>query len=211
MLISPEKLPLFILASLGILLIPGPSVIYIVTRSISQGRAAGIASVLGINLAALTYAVAAALGLTAILLASALAFSVVKWAGALYLIYMGIRAFLSKSQLETVQLRKDSLPRVFAQGYMVNLLNPKMAFFTFAFLPQFVDPSRGHVALQILALGGLFALLAILSDGSYALLASSLGWWLGRNPRFIRRQKYVTGSIYIGLGVTSAFTGSHPK
>jgi threonine/homoserine/homoserine lactone efflux protein len=211
MLISPEKLPLFILASLGILLVPGPSVIYIVTRSISQGRAAGIASVLGINLAALTYAVAAALGLTAILLASALAFSVVKWAGAAYLIYLGVRAFLSKSPLETMQLRRDSLPRVFAQGYMVNLLNPKMAFFTFAFLPQFVDPAHGQVALQILALGGLFALMAIFSDGSYALLASSLGRWLGRNPRFIGRQKYVTGSIYIGLGVTSALTGSHHK
>lgn len=209
MLISPEKLPLFILASLGILLIPGPSVIYIVTRSLSQGRAAGLASVLGINLAALTYAVAAALGLTAILLASALAFSVVKWAGAAYLIYLGIRAFLSKGPLETLQLRKDSLPRIFAQGYMVNLLNPKMALFTLAFLPQFVDPAHGQVAVQFLALGGLFALMAIFSDGGYALLASGLGRWLRHNPGFLRRQKYLTGSIYIGLGLSSALTGSH--
>ncbi|MCL6526995.1 MAG: LysE family translocator [Thermaceae bacterium] len=209
MLISPEKLPLFILASLGILLIPGPSVIYIVTRSLSQGRAAGLASVLGINLAALTYAAAAALGLTAILLASALAFSVVKWAGAAYLIYLGIRALLSKSPLETLQLPKDSLPRVFAQGYMVNLLNPKMALFTFAFLPQFVDPAHGQVAVQFLALGGLFALMAIFSDGGYALLASGPGRWLRHNPGFLRRQKYLTGSIYIGLGLSSALTGSH--
>ncbi|WP_276955951.1 LysE family translocator [Allomeiothermus silvanus] len=211
MLISSEKLSLFVLASVGILLIPGPNVIYIVTRSIAQGRAAGIASVLGINLATLTYTVAAALGLAAILLASAPAFNVVKWAGAAYLVYMGIRAFLSKGALEAIQPRKDGLFRVFAEGYVVNLLNPKMAFFIFAFLPQFVDPSYGQVVLQILALGGLFALLAIFSDGSYALLASSLGRWLQRNPHYFKRQRYVTGSIYIVLGVTSAFTGSHHK
>lgn len=211
MLIAPEKLPLFFLASLAILAIPGPAVVYIVTRSISQGRAAGIASVLGINLAALTYAAAAALGLTAILLTSALAFNLVKWAGAAYLIYLGIKAFLSKSELETVEVKKDSLRRIFAQGYMVNLLNPKMAFFTFAFLPQFVDPSHGSVALQILVLGGLFALMAIISDGTYALLASALGGWLQRNPLILKRQKYVAGSIYIGLGVTTAITGSNHK
>jgi threonine/homoserine/homoserine lactone efflux protein len=211
MLIAPEKLPLFFLASLAILAIPGPAVVYIVTRSISQGRAAGIASVLGINLAALTYAVAAALGLTAILLTSALAFNLVKWAGAAYLIYLGIKAFLNKSELETVEVKKDSLGRIFAQGYMVNLLNPKMAFFTFAFLPQFVDPSHGSVALQILVLGGLFALMAMISDGAYALLASALGGWLQRNPLILKRQKYVAGSIYIGLGVTTAITGSSQK
>lgn len=211
MLIAPEKLPLFFLASLAILAIPGPAVVYIVTRSISQGRAAGIASVLGINLAALTYAVAAALGLTAILVTSTLAFNLVKWAGAAYLFYLGIKAFLSKNEIETVQLKRDSLSRVFAQGYMVNLLNPKMAFFTFAFLPQFVDPTHGSVALQILVLGGLFALMAVISDGSYALLASALGGWLQRNPAILKRQKYVAGSIYIGLGLTAAITGSNQK
>jgi threonine/homoserine/homoserine lactone efflux protein len=210
-MISPDKLALFFAASLVILLIPGPAVLYIVTRSISQGRAAGIASVLGINLAALTYTVAAALGLTAILLTSAVAFNMVKYIGAAYLIYMGIRQLLSKSHLETVEVKPDSLSRIFAQGYMVNLLNPKMAFFTFAFLPQFIDPSRGNTALQILIFGGMFVLMAMLSDGAYALLASGLGRWLKNNPRFMARQKYVTGSVYIGLGVTAALTGSNAE
>jgi threonine/homoserine/homoserine lactone efflux protein len=210
-MISPDKLTLFFAASLVILLIPGPAVLYIVTRSISQGRAAGIASVLGINLAALTYTVAAALGLTAILLTSAVAFNMVKYIGAAYLIYMGIRQLLSKSHLETVEVKPDSLSRIFAQGYMVNLLNPKMAFFTFAFLPQFIDPSRGNTALQILIFGGMFVLMAMLSDGAYALLASGLGRWLKNNPRFMARQKYVTGSVYIGLGVTAALTGSNAE
>ena len=210
-MISPDKLALFFAASLVILLVPGPAVLYIVTRSISQGRAAGIASVFGINLAALTYTVAAALELTAILLTSVVAFNIVKYAGAAYLIYLGIRQLLSKSHLEAIEVKRDSLSRIFAQGYMVNLLNPKMAFFTFAFLPQFIDPSRGNAVLQVLIFGGMFVLMAMISDGGYALLASSLGHWLKSNPRFISRQKYVTGSVYIGLGITAALTGSNHK
>ncbi|WP_027893552.1 LysE family translocator [Calidithermus chliarophilus] len=206
-MIAPEKLALFFAASLAILLVPGPAVLYIVTRSLSQGRSAGLASVLGVNLAALTYTLAAALGLTALLLASALAFNLVKWAGAAYLVYLGVRQLTSGGEAGVVEPKRESLGRIFAQGYVVNLLNPKMAFFTFAFLPQFVDPAHGSVAVQILLLGGLFALMAVLSDGSYALLAGSLGSWFRRNPRFVARQKYVTGSVYIGLGVAAALTG----
>ena len=165
-MIPLEKLTLFILSSLLILVIPGPAVLYIITRSISQGRAAGIVSVLGINLAALSYTVAAAFGLSAILLTSVLAFNIVKYAGAAYLIYLGIQQLLSKPKLETIHIQPDSLLKIFGQGYMVNLLNPKMAFFTFAFLPQFVDPSQGNTILQILLLGSLFALMAMLSDGT---------------------------------------------
>jgi threonine/homoserine/homoserine lactone efflux protein len=210
-MIPPDKLMLFIATSLVILLIPGPAVLYIITRSISQGRAAGIASVVGVNLAAFTYTIAAAFGLSAILLTSVVAFNLVKYTGAAYLIYLGIKQLLSKTTLEPTELKPDSLLRIFSQGYVVNLLNPKMAFFTFAFLPQFIDPTYGNTIVQILILGGLFALMAMVTDGSYALLASWLRPWFQRNTHFLRRQKYVTGSVYIGLGLTAALTGSKHK
>jgi threonine/homoserine/homoserine lactone efflux protein len=210
-MIPLEQLTLFFLGSLIIIVIPGPAVLYIVTRSISQGRAAGVVSVVGINLAAFTYTVAAAFGLTAILMTSVVAFNIVKYAGAAYLIYLGIKQIISKTKLEHVEVEKASLLKIFGQGYIVNLLNPKMAFFTFAFLPQFVDPNHGNTIVQILLLGGLFAVMAMLSDGAYALLASWLRPWLQRNTQFLRKQKYVTGSVYIGLGVTAALTGQRHK
>jgi threonine/homoserine/homoserine lactone efflux protein len=183
--------------------------LYIVTRSLSQGRAAGLVSMLGVNSGALLHTVAAALGLSAILVSSALAFSVVKYAGAAYLIYLGVRQFFTKGAFENIELKQDSLSRIFTQGVVVSVLNPKLALFFFAFLPQFVDPSRGNVALQMLGLGLLFVALAACSDGVYAMLSSSLGRWLQKNPRFASRQKYVTGSVYVGLGVTAALTGNH--
>jgi threonine/homoserine/homoserine lactone efflux protein len=209
-MIPPEKLALFIAASLALLVVPGPAVLYIVTRSLSQGRAAGLVSMLGVNSGALLHTFAAALGLSAILVSSALAFSVVKFVGAGYLIYLGVRQFFTKGAFEQIELRQDSLLKIFTQGILVSVLNPKLALFFFAFLPQFVDPSRGSVAGQMLTLGLLFVLLAACSDGLYAMLSSSLGRWLQRNPRFASRQKYVTGSVYMGLGVTAALTGNHP-
>jgi threonine/homoserine/homoserine lactone efflux protein len=208
-MIPPEKLALFIASSLALLVVPGPAVLYIVTRSLSQGRAAGLVSMLGVNSGALLHTVAAALGLSAILVSSALAFSVVKYAGAAYLIYLGVRQFFTKGAFENIELKQDSLSRIFTQGVVVSVLNPKLALFFFAFLPQFVDPSRGNVALQMLGLGLLFVALAACSDGVYAMLSSSLGRWLQKNPRFASRQKYVTGSVYVGLGVTAALTGNH--
>jgi threonine/homoserine/homoserine lactone efflux protein len=210
-MIPVDKLLLFITASLVILVIPGPAVLYIITRSISQGRAAGLASVAGVNLAALTYTFAAAFGLTAILVTSVLAFNTVKFAGAAYLIYLGVQQLLSRPKLETLELKSDSLSNILAQGYIVNILNPKMAFFTFAFLPQFIDPSYGNTIIQILFLGTLFAVMAIVSDGMYALLASRLRPWLQRNLQFLKKQKYIVGTVYIGLGITAALTGSKPK
>jgi threonine/homoserine/homoserine lactone efflux protein len=203
---------LFLLATLGILLIPGPSVLYIITRSIAQGKRAGLASVLGVELAGFTHAAAAALGLSALLMASALAFSVVKYLGAAYLIYLGVRTLLAReeSQQATVPAPK-SLSQLFAQGFLVNLLNPKTALWFYAFLPQFVDPVRGAVAGQILLLGALFVLLAFCTDSLYALLGSTVGQWLTRNARFRRLRRYVTGSVYIVLGVTAAFAGSEKK
>jgi len=203
---------LFLLAALGLLLIPGPSVLYIITRSVAQGRRAGLASVLGIELASLIHAVAASLGLSALLLTSALAFSVVKYVGAAYLIYMGVRTLLTRQEHQPASVSAPkSLLELFTQGFLVNLLNPKTALFFYAFLPQFVNPARGAVAGQILLLGALFVLLASCTDSLYALLSSTLGQWLTHNVGFRRIQRYVTGSIYIMLGVTAAVAGSEKK
>jgi threonine/homoserine/homoserine lactone efflux protein len=208
-MIPPEKLTLFILSSLALLVVPGPAVLYIVTRSLSQGRMAGVVSMLGVNSGALVHTFAAALGLSAILVSSALAFNIVKFAGAAYLIYLGIRQFFTKGAFENIELKQDSLLKIYTQGVIVSVLNPKLALFFFAFLPQFIDTTRGNPALQMLGLGLLFVVLAAISDGLYAMLSSQLGRWLKRNPRFAQRQKYVTGSVYMGLGVTAALTGNH--
>jgi threonine/homoserine/homoserine lactone efflux protein len=210
-MIPPDKLALFIFSSLALLLVPGPAVLYIVTRSLSQGRAAGLASMAGVNAGALTHTLAAALGLSAILISSAVAFTAVKFLGAAYLIYLGIRQFFTKGAFENIELKQDNLSRIFVQGYLVSIFNPKLALFFFAFLPQFVDVHRGSVTLQMFFLGLIFVSLAAISDGMYALLSSSLGRWLKRNPRFAARQKYVTGSVYVGLGLTAALTGSSHK
>src|SRR5438067_8391646 len=199
---------LFLLAAVGLLLIPGPSVLYILTRSAAQGRRAGLASEGGIELGSLTHAVAATLGLSALLLTSVLAFSIVKYLGAAYLIYLGVRTLLSRHESsQTPVPAPKSFPQLFAQGYLVQLLNPKTALFFYAFLPQFVDPARGAVTGQILLLGVLFVLLASCTDSLYALLGSTAGQWFTRNERFRRTQRYVTGSIYIALGLTAAITG----
>jgi threonine/homoserine/homoserine lactone efflux protein len=203
---------LFLLAALGLLLIPGPSVLYIITRSVAQGKRAGLASVLGVELASIIHVAAAALGLSALLLTSAVAFSVVKYLGAAYLIYLGVRTFLAREESQQAQApAPKSFSQLFAQGFLVNLLNPKTALFFYAFLPQFVNPVRGPVAGQILLLGALFVLLASCTDCLYALLGSTVGRWLTRNARFRPIRRYVTGSIYIVLGVTAAVTGSEKK
>jgi threonine/homoserine/homoserine lactone efflux protein len=210
-MIPPEKLILFIVSSIALLVVPGPAVLYIVTRSLSQGRAAGLASMAGVNAGALTHTLAATLGLSAILVSSALAFGIVKYAGAAYLIFLGVRQFFTKGSLEDLKFGHESLWRIFSQGYLVSIFNPKLALFFFAFLPQFVDSSRGSPTLQMLSLGLLFVALAAVSDGLYALLSSTMFAWLKRNPRFASRQKYVTGSVYVGLGLTAALTGSGHK
>ena len=203
---------LFLLAALGLLLIPGPSVLYILTHSAAQGRRAGLASVGGIELASLTHAVAATLGLSVLLLTSALALSVVKYLGAAYLIYLGVHTLLAGHESsQTPVLAPKSFSRLFAQGFLVQLLNPKTALFFYAFLPQFVDPARGAVTGQILVFGVLFVLLASCTDSLYALLGSTVGKFLTRNVRFRQGRRYVTGGVYIVLGVTAAVTGSEKK
>lgn len=207
-----STLTLFILAALALLITPGPAVLYVVARSIDQGRLAGIVSTLGIGVGTLFHVAAAALGLSALLMSSALAFGVVKYLGAAYLIYLGVRKLLAReetSQPEVVERRR--LAHIFYQGVVVNLLNPKTALFFFAFLPQFVEPAKGAVAGQILLLGFIFVGLGICSDGLYALLAGTIGRWFKGNMRFLRAERYFAGSVYIGLGVATALSGSEKK
>ena len=200
---------LFALAALALLLIPGPSVLYIVTRSLQQGRRAGLVSALGVQAGGLVHVLAATLGLSALLLSSALLFGIVKYLGAAYLVYLGVRTLLARTPpLNLVSFTPQPLRQVFWQGALVNALNPKTALFFLAFLPQFVRPGHGAAALQTLTLGVSFLLLAILSDGLYALMAGSLRPYLSGNRIFARRQKYATGSIYIALGAGAAL-GTH--
>ena len=199
--------PVFLLAALVLLLTPGPAVLYIIARSMDQGRLAGFVSVLSIESGNSVHVLAATLGLSAILMSSALAFSIVKYLGAAYLIYLGIRRLLARDQAhEIARVQPQSLRRIYSQGVLVATLNPKTALFFLAFLPQFVDPSAGSVALQLLMLGGTFVAMAIVTDSLYALLASTAGGWLKRNRSFLRADRYLVGSVYIGLGVTAALS-----
>jgi len=208
-MIATSQLFFFMSAALALLLIPGPAVLYITARSASQGRVAGLVSVLAIETANFVQAVAAALGLSAILLSSALAFDVVKYLGAAYLIYLGIRKLLAGDNgAEDEEVKQESLSRIYWQGFAVNILNPKTALFFFAFLPQFVDPTKGNITAQNLLLGAIFVGMAIITDSMYALLASSLAGKLSKNQRFQRDQRYFAGLVYIGLGITTALTGA---
>jgi threonine/homoserine/homoserine lactone efflux protein len=204
---DPSRLALFVGAALLLLVVPGPSVLYVVTQSVSHGRRAGIASVAGITTGTLVHIAAATVGLSALLASSALAFDVVKYVGAAYLVVVGVRrlAGLERAQEERTRGTRN-LGRLYRQGIVVNTLNPKTALFFLAFLPQFVDPSRGAAWAQILALGVLFAALGFCSDGVWALVAGTLGDRLRRSRRFPSVQRYVSGSVFVGLGAVAAFS-----
>jgi threonine/homoserine/homoserine lactone efflux protein len=207
-----SHLYLFLIASFALLITPGPAVLYIVARSMNQGKMAGIASVLGVETANFLHASAAALGLSAILLSSALAFNLVKYLGAAYLIYLGVRKILSSKEESKAELSQgQSLSRIYTQGFVVNLFNPKTALFFFAFLPQFVNTSLTDVTLQMFLLGIMFVVMALITDSAYALISSSIASRLNTSQNFARNQRYFTGLIYIGLGVVTAFTGSRNK
>jgi threonine/homoserine/homoserine lactone efflux protein len=207
-----STLSLFIAATSILVFMPGPNTLYIIARSIQQGRRAGIISSLGVQVGTLLHIAAAVLGLSALLLSSALAFNVVKYAGAAYLIYLGVKTLLTKEQIGPArEIQKASLSRVFYQGVVVNLLNPKTALFFFAFLPQFIDAARGRVAMQIVLFGTILVVIGTLGDSVYALAAGSVGAWLRGNLRFLRAQRYFAGSVYLGLGAATALSGTHKQ
>jgi threonine/homoserine/homoserine lactone efflux protein len=195
---------LFAVAALALAVVPGPAVLYIVARSIDQGRLAGLVSALGICTGSLVHVVAATIGLSSLLASSATAFTVVKYAGAAYLIFLGIRRLMMREQLENDVMRAPrSRRRLFADGVVVNVLNPKTALFFVAFLPQFVEPGEGMATLQILVLGLLFTLIALCSDSVWALAAGTLGEWLRRSRWYLGLKRWVTGTVFVGLGLST--------
>lgn len=202
----------FLIASLVLAITPGPGVLYIVTRTLAQGRRVGLASVAGVGIGNFANAVFAAIGLAALFAISALAFTVVKYAGAAYLIYLGIRALRAPAVQSTdVQAPPASVARVFRDGLVVSLLNPKTTMFFAAFLPQFMTPGHGVIAQSIL-LGGLFVAIAALTDSCYALAAGTLAPMLNSRAGSRSAGRIVTGSAFIALGAFTALTGErHAK
>lgn len=209
---SATTLLAFSAAALVLLVIPGPAVMYIVTRSATQGRRAGLVSVAGIHLGTVVHIAAAMVGLSAILAASATAFVVVKTVGAAYLIWLGLQSIRAYRQVDvaaTAPVTPRSLRRVFVDGVVLNVLNPKTAIFFLSFVPQFIDHDTAHPVLDVATLGGVFIVLGILSDGAYAIAGGWVGSRLRRSPRLRRRKDLIAGGTYFGLGAVTAFGGGH--
>ena len=196
----------FVATCLVLLAIPGPAVLYIVSRSIDQGRTAGLSSVLGVTTGTLVHVTAAAVGLSSLVLASSVAFAAVRYAGAAYLVVLGVRRLLTRHAETLVEERAPrTLRRLYTQGLVVNLLNPKTIVFIFAFIPQFVDVKAGHVWLQIVLLGLTLAGLGLMSDGLYALVAGSIADRLRGSRAVARLERWLGGGILVGLGLAAAF------
>ena len=196
-----------------LLLTPGPAVLYIVTRSVDQGRRAGLVSVLGVHAGTLVHVAAAAAGLSAVLVASATVFSVVKYLGAAYLIYLGVRQLVSRAPdpTDVTLAAAPQLSRAFLDGFIVNVLNPKTALFFLAFLPQFVSISRGAVPMQIACLGLVFCVIGLMTDGLYALTAGSAAPWLRARRGVALTRRWIPGTMYIGLGLATALSPTNQK
>jgi threonine/homoserine/homoserine lactone efflux protein len=199
-----STIALFSLAAIALAVVPGPAVAYIVTQSVDKGRRAGIVSALGIASGGLVHVAAATVGLSVLIASSAAAFTVVKLVGAAYLIVVGVRRILTRDEPEAaLEVQETRLRRLYAQGVVVNVLNPKTALFFLAFLPQFVDRHRSVVP-QVAILGLLFAAIALLSDLAYAVLADALAGRMRRSARAARVRRFATGGIFVALGITAA-------
>ncbi len=211
-------------AALTLLLVPGPAVLYILARSASQGPRAGLVSVAGIHVGTTVHVLAAAVGLSAVLVASATAFTVVKLAGALYLVQLGVRSLVAwyrgaagarsgpygdPAEAAGAPAAARSTVRLFTDGVVLNVLNPKTAVFFLAFVPQFIDVRAGHSTTQLLVLSAVFIGLGLCTDSGYALAGGWLGGRLRRSPALARRKDLVTGTTYLGLGLLTAFSGGH--
>jgi threonine/homoserine/homoserine lactone efflux protein len=201
---------LFIATALALLAIPGPAVLYVVSRSIDQGRSAGLSSVLGITTGTVVHVTLATVGLSSLVLASKVAFDAVRYVGAAYLIFLGVRRLLTRQVEEDPANRVPRSRRdLYTQGLIVNLLNPKTIVFIFAFIPQFVDVNAGHVWLQIMLLGLTFAGLGLASDSLYAVVAGTVADRLRGTPVIARVERWFGGSVLIGLGVAAAIVAPH--
>jgi threonine/homoserine/homoserine lactone efflux protein len=196
----------FAIASLALLVIPGPAVLYVINRSISDGRTIALAGVAGLELGNFVHVIAATIGLSAVIAASATAFGIVKWIGAGYLVFIGLRTLMKKPQAMEAQTSSLSRGKSFTQGIIVNTFNPKVALFFLSFLPQFIDEKAGSAALQSLVLGSLFVAIGLCTDSMYALVASALRTTLLRGKSLPFVQRYVAGSVFIALGLIASTT-----
>lgn len=212
MLPDLNALYIFLLATLALNFTPGPDMLYVIVRSIGQGSrrrrwGAGVASSLGIGLGCIVHTVAVALGLSALLRSVPIAFDVVKYLGAAYLCYLGVKTLASRSRIAVeAGARRDTLLQVFTQGVVTNVLNPKVALFFLAFLPQFVSEARGPIPLQVITLGFIFATSGTIVNVAVALLASRVGDTMTRRPRFLQVQRWLTGSVFILLAARIALS-----
>lgn len=196
----------FGVASLALLLIPGPAVIYILNRSVSEGREVGLAAVAGLELGNMMHVIAASAGLSAVLATSATAFNTLKWLGAGYLVFVGVRTLLVRPVTMSGDSASVTLKRSFTQGVVVNTLNPKVALFFVSYLPQFVDADKGAAWSQALVLGTVFVSIGCCTDGLYALTASALRDKLLSGRALPIVQRYVAGTVFVALGVMAATT-----
>lgn len=199
-------LAVFAAASLALAVVPGPAVLYIVAQSVPGGRRVGVVSALGVSTGGMFHVMAAVIGLSAVLAASAEAFTAVKLLGAAYLVWLGVRAFLSRDERIGGRGPERTLGRTYRRGVVVNVLNPKTALFFLAFLPQFADPD-GSMRAQLAVLGLLFVAIALASDLVWALVAGTTGAVLRQSRSFLRIQRYVSGTIFVGLGALAATAG----
>jgi threonine/homoserine/homoserine lactone efflux protein len=203
-----EHFWVFAVAALMLNLTPGNDMLYVAARSASQGTKAGIVSSLGIMFGCMVHIIAAVIGLSAIIAGSAVAFNIVKYLGAAYLIYIGVRSILNKKK--SLGLKKNikrlSYRTIFFQGFATNVLNPKVALFFLAFLPQFINIETGNTALQILFLGTWFDVGGTLVNILVAVLFGRISMWLSQSPRFVQWQERITGAMLIGLGIKVALT-----
>ena len=194
----------FLTTAIVLLLVPGPAVLYVVTRSIEMGRSGGLASVAGITTGTVAYVALAAAGLSSLILASTAAFDAVKYVGAAYLFVLGVRRLLGRGLEPPDEEAPRTRRRAYTQGVVVNLTNPKTVVFVFAFLPQFVDPDAHHPWLQVIVLGLSFALLGFLSDSMYALAAGTVADRLRGSAGIARVQRWFGGGVLVGLGILAA-------
>ena len=205
---SAPTLLAFAAAATALVLLPGPNLIYIVSRGIAQGRRAALASTLGVATATAVFVVLTAFGLTALIASSTIAFSAVKYAGVAYLGYLAVREFRSKGRLQLEAPSPVTHGRAFVDAFLVGITNPKVALFFLAFFPQFVHADAGPVATQVLVLGAVFLAIGVTSDSAYALAAGSIGAWLARRPTAVSRSRYLSGTIYLALGGAALLTDS---
>lgn len=204
-----STISLFVVASATLLIAPGPSVFYIMGRSIGQGTKAGFVSVLGVTLGGAVHVVFGAVGISTILITSTIAFTFIKYLGVVYLIYLGCKTLFFASSYDNespkTNVKDKSLKQVFYESVLVELTNPKTALFFLAFFPQFISPSAGSVAVQFLLLGAIFVVLALLNDSLYALLATGIRKSLAVRKKNIKVMNQAVGICYILLGLLSAF------